>query len=1114
MRASRYLLVPLGVSLVLILFTFGLLPRPARGAATSSSPSPAAWRRLDDGRLLVTFSAPAYRLEKQGEYDLIVVPGFDHASRPGTPQLPSKSVLVAVPPEGAVGVRIVRHEWQELAGTYRLAPAPQPAPLEEDLVPGSWAPAPPVTPTEGLYPATPVEVSPPAWIRGQRVVRLTFFPFQYESTTGRLRRNESVHVEITFQPTAVLDSAPPSPDDPFDVALRQSVLNAEMVNAWRVPPDRAPLSAVTVRRSASPSATATFKIVVDRDGLYRLTYNDLVAAGLDPSVDPRTFALTNQGQPVAIRVEGEEDGSFDPGDAVIFYGQRFRGELMARRYAALSATWLSECPACRLDGLFAKYTDENVYWLSAGGTPGPRMATITGTPAGAPVPRTYRATVRAEEANHWWTHHFGSEDTWFWDRLQPRYDPIRGTFTAVTRTYAITLTGVVTAGTPAQLRAEIGSRTTSPGHRTRFYFNDSLFAQPVYSETWDGRGLRRITATLPVTRLQEGQNRLTFVLGENTFAEDMYFNWFEVEYDRRFWADAGELTFAYGPTGTWQYQVGGFPSSQVEVYDITDPFTPTRVVSAAVTGSGPYTVAFQITQAAPATFTLVSEANIMAPKRVERFEPSGLKAPSNGADYIIITHRAFMTAAQRLADYRASQGLRTMVVDVAQLYDEFNDGIYHPMAIRNFLAYAYANWQPPAPTYVVLVGDGNWNFKNDGAYGQPPIYMPPNLAFVDPWQGEVDSANLLAAFVGDDILPDVVIARLPAATEAELNAMIDKTIAYEAQGWQPWRQYALFVADDVPDTAGDFVGLSEGIIDDTQPPYLRPVRIYLNDFITTTPGGCRRNRPCPAINRAITETMNVTGALFLNFVGHASVQYWAGERLFTVKDVASLDNGDRLPILLSMTCLDGYWIHPSLRPSLVVELLRAQNRGIVAAFSPTGLGVATGHDVLQRAFYETFFAEGTWSLAQATLASKLAIYASGANYDLINTFTIFGDPALRVPSPFDVELSGPPPFDRVAPGSALAGAVTVTNTASTTDTVTFAVTPTVWSARLAPVTATLAAGSSQQVTVTLSVPPTAPAGTRAFTITATSLGDRRQQVTTTLRVSVWPRLYLPVITRP
>ncbi|MDQ7028878.1 MAG: C25 family peptidase propeptide domain-containing protein [Ardenticatenia bacterium] len=532
MRTVRYFLLAAGISVAFLFI--GLLPGYLAHGAEPSSSQPITWQQVTSNRLLITFSAPEYRLERQEDYDQLMVPGFEHASEPGTPQLPSKSILVAVPPEGTIGVRIVQSRWQALPGTYRLPLAPRPAPLEADLVPGSWEPIPAITLPEGFYPSIPVEVSPPAWIRGQRVVRVTFFPFQYEPTTGLLRRNTATQVEITFSPTATLTPIPPSPDDPFDVALRQSVVNSDMVKAWRVPPDQAPLSAATTWRTSTSQVSITLKIVVDRDGLYRLTYTDLVAAGLDPStVDPRTFAMTNQGVPVAIRVVGEEDGSFDPNDVIEFYGQRFRGELMARRYAALRDTWLSECGACELKGLFAKYTDENVYWLSAGGTPGPRMATVDGTPDSAPVPRTYRTTVRAEEANHWWTHHFGSEDTWFWDRIQPSYDPSLGTFRAVTRTYTITLTGVVTTGTPpAQLRAEIGSRTTSPGHRTRFFFNDTIFTQPVYSETWDGRGLHAITATLPVTRLREGQNALTFVLGENTFAEDMYFNWFEVEYDR------------------------------------------------------------------------------------------------------------------------------------------------------------------------------------------------------------------------------------------------------------------------------------------------------------------------------------------------------------------------------------------------------------------------------------------------------------------------------------------------------------------------------------------------------------------------------------------------------
>ena len=87
--------------------------------------------------------------------------------------------------------------------------------------------------------------------------------------------------------------------------------------------------------------------------------SDLVAAGVDPAaVDPRTFALSSLGQPVAIAVTGDTDGRFDDADRIVFFGQKFRG------------TEFQE-----------KYTDERVYWLDIGGAAGPRIARCRCDPA-------------------------------------------------------------------------------------------------------------------------------------------------------------------------------------------------------------------------------------------------------------------------------------------------------------------------------------------------------------------------------------------------------------------------------------------------------------------------------------------------------------------------------------------------------------------------------------------------------------------------------------------------------------------------------------------------------------------------------------------------------------
>ncbi len=241
--------------------------------------------------------------------------------------------------------------------------------------------------------------------------------------------------------------------------------------------------------------------------------------------------------------------------------------------------------------------------------------------------------------------------------------------------------------------------------------------------------------------------------------EDMYFNWYAIDYARQFEAEADQLSFAHDEPGTWKYQAAGFDSGAVTVLDLTYPLTPTRVLNpAVVSGGGGYTATFVATPGQGARYFMAGSGAELSPKSITPHTPLDLS--TTAADYVFITPQVFYTTTQSLADYRAAQGLSTLVVTVEELYDQFNFGIYHPIAIKNFLAYTFASWSTP-PTYALLVGGGHWNLKGYEGYDAPPIYMPPNLAFVDPWQGEVDSANLLAAVVGDDILADVLIGRLP-----------------------------------------------------------------------------------------------------------------------------------------------------------------------------------------------------------------------------------------------------------------------------------------------------------------------------------------------------------------
>ncbi|HEY66083.1 MAG TPA: hypothetical protein G4O02_16085, partial [Caldilineae bacterium] len=340
---------------------------------------------------------------------------------------------------------------------------------------------------------------------------------------------------------------------------------------------------------------------------------------------------------------------------------------------------------------------------------------------------------------------------------------------------------------------------------------------------------------------------------------------------------------------------------------------------------------------------------------------------------------------QPLAAHRAGQGLRVKVVDVQDIYDEFNGGLPSAEAIRDFLAYAYFNWQPPAPAYVLLVGDGTFDMRDYMGTGEP-TYIPPYLEFVDPWLGETASDNRFVTIVGDDNLPDMAIGRLPVNSPEEATIMVNKIIDYETNPPSgDWDKQVLFVSDN-PDAAGDFYALSDDAAAHIPEGYTIN-KVYYGQTHTTIDDA----------RTAIVDGINA-GQLFVNYIGHSAIQFWAHEKLFRLDtEVPLLNNGGKLPVMLPMTCYDGYFHYPGY-PSLEESLVRWNGGGAVAAWAASGLGIAHGHDYLNRGFFDAVFQDGITRLGLATIAGKLNLYTHSTAYrDLIDTFNLLGDPALVLP---------------------------------------------------------------------------------------------------------------------
>jgi hypothetical protein len=93
----------------------------------------------------------------------------------------------------------------------------------------------------------------------------------------------------------------------------------------------------------------------------------------------------------------------------------------------------------------------------------------------------------------------------------------------------------------------------------------------------------------------------------------------------------------------------------------------------------------------------VTESQKKLPKSIRLNFPSDLKNPANSGDVVVVIPRQFIEAegTQTLIHLWESEGHVVKVVDIQDIYDEFNHGIVSAEAIRDFTKYAYNNGQVP-----------------------------------------------------------------------------------------------------------------------------------------------------------------------------------------------------------------------------------------------------------------------------------------------------------------------------------------------------------------------------------------------------------------------------------
>lgn len=927
-----------------LLLAVGLLP-----PATAAAQSPAQ-------EIILRVDTPVYQWDETGLH----VPGYATLDQPGAPALPMWTSAIELPASGQWRISVEAKDAVTLPLDQPLPAvptpqidlnSPQPWQNRSDLpeeVPLVDQPDPAIYRGTRLFPQQVVEAGPEQWQRGRRLLLVHVFPFQFDPAGAALRYYPSVRVSIVLDRPALPERA-----------MRDGGLE--------------------LLPTAPQAVDGALRIRTSQRGLYRLTYQDLQAAGVPlATLDPATLAMNYLNQPVAIQVTGAADGRFDPGDLVIFYAVPYVG----------------------------RYMTSNVYQLTYGGSAaGARMETRAVAPQpGDPLVTSMTRTVRLERNRDYRSLYElpADADHWFDSALF-----VNAAVPTASTTYVFEGDSAVNPlPGAATVRVALHGGTDNPAAPDQS-IAVRLNGHDLGVYQWDGSVPYTATATLSTSWFDQAPNSIRLEAARAQLPDlGLYWvspDWVEVTYPALLQAASDRLYAEAIPAVNGRrarVRVQGWSSADVRAYDVRDPGRPVQLSTLEASGSGSQTVDFWDEWPAGApdpSYYLAATHALLAPQAIERDTPSTLLSPTNNADYIAIVHASLASAIQPLLDRRAAEGLRVEKVDVQDIYDELSGGRVDPEAIRSFLTYAYLHWNQGAapPLYVLLVGDGHYDFKGYQAPNLPNL-IPPYLLHVDPYLGETAADNRYASADGpDDFLPDMAIGRIPAKTPSDVAAYVSKVVAYESAPAGAWQQRAVFIADDKDDPAGNFHTFSDQVRLGWLPEAYDDRPIYYRSDPSLDTGAEMR----AAIKAAMNE-----GAGYLQWFGHASQFRWGSVAMFDILDPATLAANAQLPFTVHLGCWSGYFIGIQGSPlynrneqSLGEVLVLTPGRGSVADLSPTGLHIGSALLSLNQGLVKAIFQDGVLRVGDAVDAAKLFFFQSGSvSSDLIDTQVLLGDPALRL----------------------------------------------------------------------------------------------------------------------
>lgn len=749
-----------------------------------------------------------------------------------------------------------------------------------------------------------------------------------------------------------------------------------------------------------------YKIAITEPGIYSITYNDLLAMGVDPAtVNPRQIALYGNGgsmlpqnnsvaRPVdlienPIWVIGEEDGAFSQEDKIVFYGEG-------------PHVWVpNDTKKGKYEHVFNIYSDTSYYFLLINKqTNGKRIESIpsysgTGFPINTYDERIFyeKDLINVNETGRIW--------------LGETFD------TNLDQTFRFNVAGI--AGNTFIMNLAVAGRSTrynSGSTESRPFMNVYLDQEFVDTVKFSTNVVLSENQYVPVTHRVVREYTFTRSVGDNQLSVRLkydkngvlspstptlyagFLDFIELFFERTLDVNRqSQLMFRSLRTkesGVFTFSITDSQNSYV--WDITDPICPKLVTT---TFNGEQSV---FSTEGGQVREYIAFREYKSPHKYYKVPNQNIRGQTS-PDMVIFTAPGLKSQAERLANFHRSNNYLVYVLTTDEVYNEFSSGKRDLSAIRDLCRYFYSNGGNLK--YLTLFGLGSHDYKSTigDAANYIPIYQSREsfsplsnyasddyFAFLEDDEGEWLETSSRA----HHHTMDIAVGRFPVSNLKEAEICVDKVISYSTSPdfLGRWRSNIAFLADDGEDNI--FLVEAErysGNLDLNNPEFSAH-KLYFARYKKVRESGGENSVD---LTRELTRVVN-EGALIVNYTGHGVPRRLA-IGLIDREKALLWKNKNKLAFFITGTCEFALADKPGVY-SLGREIFLFKDYGAIGIFSGTRAAYANSNNLIVRNVMKNIL-NPEMSVGEVLRLAKNESFSGMRN----RHFTYLGDPAIRLNVP-------------------------------------------------------------------------------------------------------------------